>query len=278
MKAWREQPVAGVGAGGYHRTYFAQRSTPENVRQPHSVELQVLAELGVAGALLFLAALLAVAAGGWRTIRARGRDPLLLAAVGVVLTWFVHASVDWMHLLPGLTAIALLGVAVLLGPSTKGADEAAEPAGRELGLGAARSWSRFLPAILIGMTIAIAAASLSRQSLSDFYLHRAQDALATDPARALVEANRALRIDREAIAAYYAKAAALARFGEGAAARSVLLDAARRAPRDFVTWVLLGDLSSRQGELRVARAEYRRALRLNPLEPGLAQLAADPRN
>ncbi|MDQ3678038.1 MAG: hypothetical protein M3401_14790, partial [Actinomycetota bacterium] len=85
------------------------------------------------------------------------------------------------------------------------------------------------------------------------------------------------RLDREAIAAYYAKAAALARFGEGDAARAVLLDATRREPQNFVTWALLGDLSVRQGRLRAAQADYRRAARLNPRDPGLAKLAADPR-
>ena len=126
------------------------------------------------------------------------------------------------------------------------------------------------------MAITVAALSLSRQGLSERYVERAQDALADDPARALVEADRALRLDRESIDAYYAKAAALARFGEGDAARAVLLDATRREPQNFVTWALLGDLSVRRGELREAQAEYRRAARLNPRDPGLAKLAVRP--
>ena len=136
-----------------------------------------------------------------------------------------------------------------------------------------------LPAILVGVAITVAALSLSRQGLSELYVDRAQSALAGDPARALVEANRALRLDREAIAAYYAKAAALARFGEGDAARAVLLDAARREPRNFVT---LGAARRPRrcasGDLRAARASYRRAARLNPRDPGLVKLAADPRS
>jgi cytochrome c-type biogenesis protein CcmH/NrfG len=53
----------------------------------------------------------------------------------------------------------------------------------------------------------------------------------------------------------------------------VLLDATRREPRNFVTWVLLGDLSTRRGDARAARTEYRRAARLNPRDAGLARLA-----
>ncbi len=270
--AWRAHPVAGVGAGGYDKPYFAQRTTSEDIRQPHSLPLQLLAELGIVGALLFVAALVLVAAGAWRRILDGARAPVVVAALGVVTAWLVHTSVDWMHLLPGLTGVALLGAAVLLRPAGGEGPSAgpatAAPGGR----------ARLAPAILVGVAITIAALSLSRQGLSEHYVDRARAALAGDPSRALVEANRALRLDREAIAAYYAKAAALARFGEGDAARGVLLDATRREPRNFVTWALLGDLSVRQGDLREARANYRRAARLNPNDPGLVKLAADPRS
>jgi UDP-N-acetylmuramyl pentapeptide phosphotransferase/UDP-N-acetylglucosamine-1-phosphate transferase/O-antigen ligase len=282
IDAWREHPLAGVGAGGYDKPYFARRTTSEDIRQPHSLPLQVLAELGIAGGLLFAGALVLIAAGAWRRVREGARAPLVVAAVGVATAWLVHASVDWMHLLPGLTGVALLGAAVLLRPADRSA-----PTRAETGAGIAASsrayaaaWQRprrVAPVILVGVAITIAAVSLSRQGLSERYVERAQTALAGHPERALVEANRALRLDREAIAAYYAKAAALARFGEGEAARAVLLDATRREPQNFVTWALLGDLSVRLGDLRAARADYRRAHRLNPRDPSLAKLAADPR-
>ena len=275
VEAWREHPLAGVGAGGYDKPYFAQRSTPENIRQPHSLELQILAELGIVGAILLGAALLLTAAAAWRAISARGREPAILTALGVLTTWFVHTSVDWMHLLPGLTGVALLGVAVLVRPAATAGDEEAHAedprTGDAIGRGPTRPRrARLLPALIVGAAIAVAAISLSRQSLAERYVQRAQDALADNPERALVEANRALRFDREAISAYYAKSAALARFGDGRAARAVLVDAARREPHNFVTWVLRGDLSVRRGDLRAAGAEYGRAARLNPRDPSIA--------
>ncbi len=269
VDAWREHPIAGVGAGGYDKPYFEQRKTTEDVRQPHSLALQVLAELGIIGALLFAAALVLIAAGAWRRIRTGGRAPVLVAALGVATTWLVHTSVDWMHLLPGLTGVALLGAAVLL----RGRDAPVPARAKPPRPGIAR----LAPALVVGVAITIAALSLSRQGLSELYVTRAQDALADDPARSLTEANRALRLDHEAIAAYYAKAAALARFGEGDAARAVLLDATRREPRNFVTWALLGDLAVRRGEPGEAQSDYRRAAELNPRDAGLAKLAADPR-
>ena len=281
VDTWRDHPLAGVGAGGYDKPYFAQRATAEDIRQPHSLPLQVLAELGIGGALLLAAVLLAVAAGVRRRIRAGLREPVVVAALGVVTAWSVHTSVDWIHLLPGLTGVALLGAAVLLRPAggrAQDAEAAAQRAGRALGFAPRRSTAaRVAPVLLAGVAIGIAALSLSRQSLSEHYVQRAQAALGGDPARALVEANRALRLDHESIAAYYAKAAALARFGEGAAAHAVLLDAAGREPRNFVTWVLIGDLSVRRGERRAAQRAYDRASRLNPRDAGLRTLAADAR-
>ena len=280
--AWRANPIAGVGAGGYDKPYFEQRTTSEDIRQPHSLPLQTLAELGIAGGALLAAALLMLVAGTWRRIRDGRPSPLVVAGLGVVSAWLVHTSVDWMHLLPGLTGVALLGAAVLLRAPRAEVVHGAEvaKAGDEAAARAApRSRrARLAPAILIGLAVTIAALSLSRQSLSERYVERAQGALAEDPAGALVEANRALRLDREAISAYYAKAAALARFGEGDAARAVLLDATRREPRNFVTWALLGDLSVRRGQLDDAGAHYRRAARLNPRDVGLTALAADPRS
>ena len=102
----------------------------------------------------------------------------------------------------------------------------------------------------------------------------ARAALTDDPATALREADRALRIDPELIGAYYAKAAALARFDEADAAKAALREAARREPRNFVTWALLGDLAVRTGDFDEARGLYRRALALNPRDPSLVVLRA----
>ncbi|MEA2157610.1 MAG: hypothetical protein QOE11_3750 [Solirubrobacteraceae bacterium] len=273
--AWRAHPIVGVGAGGYDKTYFLERSTTEDIRQPHSLPLQVLAELGIVGALLLLALLCAIGLAVRRRIAylrsARVRSPAVVASLGVVTAWFVHTSVDWIHLLPGVTGIALIATAVLLRPG----DEHAEPVPSRLTQQLPRL-ARIGPAVAVGLAIAFAALSLSRQGLSELYVTRAQDALAARPADALTEANRALRLDRESIAAYYAKAAAIARFGDGATANAVLLDAARREPRNFVTWTLLGDLAVRRGKPLEAQRYYRRASELNPRDEELTQLAAHP--
>ena len=103
--------MRGIGAGNYDRTYFLERRTTEDIRQPHSIELQTLGELGLVGGVLLAVFLVAVLAGFARRARAAADEPrvrgLAVAAGGAFLVWLVHTSVDWLHLIPGITGIAL---------------------------------------------------------------------------------------------------------------------------------------------------------------------------
>ena len=64
-----DNPIRGVGAGNFDSTYFLERRTSEDVRQPHSLELQTLGELGIVGGLLLAAFLVAIALGFARRAR-----------------------------------------------------------------------------------------------------------------------------------------------------------------------------------------------------------------
>jgi len=264
-RVWRDDPVRGIGAGGYEVPYFRQRATEEDIRQPHSLGLQTLSELGLLGALPLLAFLAAIGWGAARTVRAAGRSAearlLAVAGIGAFVAWLVQTSVDWLHLLPGVTAVALAAAAGLFVVPAPERARARNP-GRV----------RLLPAVLVAVALVAAGISLSRQALADVYRDRARDALAADPARALREADRSLRVVPDAIGSYHVKAAALARFGEGEAARAVLLEALRRKPQDWVTWGLLGDLDTRLGERARAARDYGRAVALNPRDRGLRAL------
>jgi tetratricopeptide (TPR) repeat protein len=277
---WREHPVLGVGAGNYARSYYQQRATTEDIEQPHSIELQALSELGLVGALL-LAGFLAGIAWGAVCMRPAARRSaltrsLMVGAVGAFVAWLVQASVDWMHLLPGLTAVAIAAAAVLIRPRSL-----PRPAG------AASRHSRFgkaltgRPALALGasavvVTLVVAGASLSRQGLADLYRERAQNELAARPASALADANSSLDIDSDAVETYYVKAAALARFDQAAGAETALGQALAQEPDNFVTWALLGDVAVRERRLRVARRDYTRAHQLNPRDTTLAELSRDP--
>jgi tetratricopeptide (TPR) repeat protein len=266
-----------VGAGNFSRPYFQQRATTEDVDQPHSLELQALSELGIVGALLLGCFIVGVYWGGVRMRRAAARTPLRLglvtAGVGVFTTWLVQASVDWMHLLPGLTAIALAAAAVLIWPRSRH-----EPSAQSV---PTRAPSKQM-AIALGVSAVVIAliatgASLSREGLAQVYRSRAQSELARKPAAALADANRSLDIDADSIRTYYIRAAALARFDQAGPAEAALLKALAREPNNFVTWALLGDIAVRERRLTVARLDYLRAHQLNPRNQILRQLATNPR-
>jgi hypothetical protein len=281
-RAWVANPVLGVGAGNYPVTYYRDRATLEDIQQPHSIELQALAELGLVGMLL-LAGL--IGGVGWGAVRMRRRaarsrrsQALMVGGVGAFTAWLVQTSVDWMHLLPGLTAIALAAAVVLVAPRRT-------PPTGEQSVSRFRLGRAFVsrPALAVGasaviVTLIVAGGSLSRQGLADLYLARAQNELNTQPAQALTDANRSLDFDSDSVETYYVKSAALAHFDQASAAVAALRTALAREPDNFVTWALLGDIAVREGRLPDARRDFVRARRLNPLDPTLIQLAQNPRS
>ena len=112
-----KHPVAGVGAGNYEAEYFRLRRTQEAIQNPHSLELQVLSELGLIGVALFALILAGIVLGALRlrsaALTSLNARTAAVATVGVVVAWFVDTSGDWMHLLPGVTGVALAAIAVL---------------------------------------------------------------------------------------------------------------------------------------------------------------------
>jgi UDP-GlcNAc:undecaprenyl-phosphate GlcNAc-1-phosphate transferase len=266
-------PLAGVGAGNYSAFYYRERRTQESIENPHSLELQTASELGVAG-LALLALVLAAIAFGARRLRAAARSSLearglIVAATGMFVVWLVDSSGDWMHLLPGVSAVALVAMAVLLH------SPAPAKLGRPRSLPARR-----LPVLAgtagVAFLLAVAGASLLRSGLVQRYLDSARAELRSHPAATIRDAARALRLDSANLDAYYLEAAGQARFDLAGPARSTLLAAARENPESFITWTLLGDLEVRLRDFGAARTFYGKAHALDPSDPALSRLAANP--
>jgi O-antigen ligase len=304
-RIWREHPLVGVGAGNYPQPYYELSATGEDIKQPHSIELQTLSELGLAGALLLCALLAGVGWGMARSRRAARRSSLAravtVAAVGAFSAWLVQTSADWMHLLPGLTAIAIAAVAALTMPRARlreptaqtdltvltslSATGVASPPRRRgarfgvrvrLGEVLAGRTALALGVSAVLVTLVVAGASLSRQGAGDLYRARAAGELTSDPAAALADANRSLEVDSDDVQTYYVKAAAIARLGSARGTEAVLRQALAREPRNFVTWSLLGDVAVRRHRFALARRDYLAAHRLNPRNITLQGLARDP--
>ncbi len=262
-----DDPVRGIGAGNFDRTYFLERRTNEDVRQAHSIELQALGETGIVGALALGAFLVAVFAGIWRWAqagRSRQSDTALgVAATGVFVVWLAQTSVDWLHLIPGVTGIALGAAAVLFLPPGSGEEE---------------RYLRRLPplATVAALVLAVVAiVFIGRPTLADRFNSEAQQELERSrPRAALSAAADALSLNPDSLQAYYAKAAALARLGAYRPAKLALLEAVEREPHNYVSWALLGDLATRRGDIAYAQRVYERASRLNPRDRELRRLGS----
>lgn len=265
LEEFSRDPLRGTGAGNYPTAFALHRRSPQFVRQPHSLELQALGELGAPGALFLLVFIAGAAAAAWSARRAVDRR-LAVAGIGAGSAWMVHTSVDWLHNLPGVTGIALLCLALLAVAGRDVADEDQPPTADTRPFGRA--------ALIVGLcALALLAATVGRLYAADAYRRDATDAIPRDPRQAVRIADRALSIDGDLLDAYYAKAAALARLGEYAGARDALLAAAGREPRNHVPQVLLGDLATRRGDTVTARRHYQQADRLNPYDARLQPLA-----
>lgn len=264
-KQFTDHPLDGVGAGNFDRTYFLERRTSEDVRQAHSIELQTLGDTGAIGALALAAFLVAVFAGILRRARAARRTGaetgLTVAATGVFVVWLAQTSVDWLHLIPGLTGIALGGAAILLmrpGPP---------PVGER----------RLFPLPVLGTAAAlvlavVAIVFIGRPTLAEHLRTEAQDEQRTRPLKALDAVDESLSLNPDAVQGYYIKAAALARLNAYRPAKSALKEAIGREPHNYVSWALLGDLATRRGEISDALRAYNRASRLNPRDRELRLL------
>ena len=263
--AWgtfRDRPVLGVGAGNYDRPYFERRATTEDVRQPHSVELQALSELGLVGARSCSRVRrrarrrARIGSPAWRAAPPSARF-LAVAATGAVAAWLVHTSVDWIHLLPGVTGVALAFAAVLLmrrqprQPTRRGGAAGRPSAAPALRLGARRR---------------------------DGARRRRRQPEPAGPGRALPAVRAARARGAAGRRAARRRSLASARPGGGRRATTssrprwrgstsraprarALLSAAEREPHDFVTWALLGDLAVRTRRSgRGAKRAYGRAI------------------
>lgn len=280
LMEFRSAPVIGVGAGNYDPGYYLHRRTTEAITQPHSLELQTLAELGLVGAVLLGVFLTAVASGLRRTARA-GRHSLsarwlAVAAGGTFTAWLVQTSVDWMHLIPGLTGIALAAaVGLALRPEARPANRK-RPGWVAPVIAATRGGRGRVAAVAAAVAIALVGAlTIAPRVLSLRAQSSAERALAQrDPQAAIANATTALRYDSRSVPALVLRSAGFARLDEFAPSLSDLRRAAAVEPRNWATWGLIGDLLTRRGDRPGARAAYRHALALDPLEPDLKSALA----
>jgi O-Antigen ligase len=128
VDAFKDEPLTGLGAGGFRTEWLKQREIAEAVKDTHSLELEFAAELGLLGLLGFGLAVGGIAAAG-RTALQRNRE-LAAGATAAALVWLLHASIDWDWQLPAVTlpAIVLSGALIVIAERSPDRAAAEQPA------------------------------------------------------------------------------------------------------------------------------------------------------
>jgi O-Antigen ligase len=104
LDGFRETTLHGQGAGTYQVLWTRYRPpdlAPLSVRDAHSLYLEMLGELGLVGIVLLATALGAIVAAA--LLRRRRHRTLYTVFAAAVLTWLLHAGVDWDWEMPAVT-------------------------------------------------------------------------------------------------------------------------------------------------------------------------------
>ena len=240
----RDDPLWGVGAGGFERMWLRERPTLIYVRDAHNLYLETLAELGPIGLALLLAALLLPLARAGRA----AAEPAGAAALAGYVALVAHAVLDWDWELPAVTLCTLfLGVVLL----RLGAGDRPVPVGTRT------------TTVLLGTAAAVGGLALVVH-VGNGAMADAQEALERgEVAEARRDAERARQFAPWAAAPW--RLAGEAEFGEGRLepARRHLLRVVREDPGSWDGWRDLALVT--QGPER--EAALRRARLLDPLAP-----------
>jgi hypothetical protein len=256
-------PVTGVGEGNYLFRYYEERRTDRNVSTPHGLAFSALAETGLVGALALLTFLLSAAttvARYWRGAAPEARRAasamLAVAAVG-----FGQAMVDWLWLIPGLMGLAFVALGLALACLLPARDAGGGTPARSI-----------ITPRAAAVALALGALAVCSLYLSDVNIRRARapDVSAADQLRA---ARLAHRLNPWSVTPLQLQAGAHEELGRPGRARRELGQALEREPANFALLALIGDFELRRGNAAAARGWYERALRRNPLDVGLQQLA-----
>ncbi len=234
LQWWREaldiaadRPLGGSGAGTFSLARLRYRSNAIPVAQPHSVPLQLLADLGIVGLALGLGVVGGAIIGARRSLRRLpGADRAAGAALGcLVLAYGVHALVDYDLDFLAVTAPMLIALGALLA------------AGRPLSTVRAG-----VPGLVAVATVAAAAVvAVALPALSDRQVDRALEAIdAGNLTDAVDAADRARHLNPLSLGPLQARALVADAAGDRVAAVAWYEKATELQPENPDPWYDLG--------------------------------------
>jgi hypothetical protein len=116
MDIFGQQPLRGVGAGGWSVAWLRMRPHNVGAQDAHSLPLQTMAELGVVGLILLLTFFGGVALAARQALT---RRPALAAGpIAGVVAYVAHSPLDWDWQMPALTLVAIVLAGFLLALSS----------------------------------------------------------------------------------------------------------------------------------------------------------------
>ncbi len=248
-------PIGGDGSDNFLVPYLQQRHTGETSRYPESVELRVLSETGLVGAILFFGFLVVTLR---RAIRAARREPAAGPAFAAFLAftlWFLHSSIDWFWEFPALAAPALAFLALAARPG----DDAG---------GAARASAAPRRIVFASATGSLAVAAALSVACPWFSARQIDTALAARAATPNVYAllHTASRWNPLTEDAALAEATIAGNAGDRVRERRALEAALKRNPHDWYPYLMLGIVDGLEHKPSAARAHLSQARRLSPLD------------
>jgi hypothetical protein len=259
IHAFDSSPVKGIGPGTFQFYWSQHQTLGEFVRNAHSLWIETLAEAGIIGLALIGGFFAFVLIAG--SVRAARMPPELrlpaATAVAGVAAFCAPAAFDWVWQIGVVPLVALLLVAVALGP--------VHHRGRRSKL----SWwrlDRTRVGLVIGAVVALWAIIVPLSST--IALRSSQSAVrAGDFTSALSDAATAQRIEPGAASPRLQRALILEQLDDITGAAQAISQAQAREPTNWRIWLVASRIATEQDKPRLALAYYRRARSLNPTSP-----------
>lgn len=259
-------PFRGVGVDNYALDYLRLRRTRLEPMYPHSLELRLVAQTGIVGAILFagfLVSACAAAAPAFRRRAGPSRRALGAACLAAFAYWVFHASVDWLWAFPGLTAFAFACLGLASQASGRRPRTAREPRSPE---GGRRP-------MLVGLRYALvipscaAAASLASPWAAARENQAALGVWRTEPELAFRRLDLARRLNPLSDQSDLTAGLIATRLGDRRRAEARFAAAVERNPAGWFARLELAALASERNDRVEALRQLRRARSLNPGEP-----------
>jgi len=261
IDTYKENPVAGDGAGSYVFAWQKLRSIEMPVHDAHSLYLEAFADLGTIGGLLVLAlfgTLLWCAFSAWRAAPDPQRERYA-ALFAVMLAFAIGAALDWFWEIAAMGAIFFLAAGVMV------AVRCAQLAPSQVTQGERTSRRRYGLAIA-GLAAAwIAAIALVGPLLVDREIKTSQRTAASgDIASAVSHADTARSIEPWAASPYVQLGLLAEVQGDYPSAIANFTDAIEREEENWQWYYLRSKARHNAGETAAGQRDLERAQELNP--------------